>query len=130
MHMKMKDSPKRRRRCLQGTIRRKAYTTKNGVYVKSTCVKDMGKPGKTPKKDRVLPELKPGKLSSYGYSTFVGVRKRHDALKAAIEDDGYLKILRRLVAVSNYNKRSAPEAHAIMRKDIEWMQAHRDDFSE
>ena len=123
----MKDSPKR---CSPGTIRRKAYTTKNGVYVKSACVKDMGKPGKTAKKDRVLPQLKPGKLSSYGYSTFVGVRKRHSALKDAIQDDGYLKILRRLVAISNYNKRSAPEAHAIMRKDIEWMQAHRNELSQ
>lgn len=122
----MQDSPKRTRACSSGKIRRSAYTRKDGTYVKSACVKDMGKRGKTPKKDRVLPKLKPGKLSAYGYSTFEGVRNRQTALKKAVAKEGYLKILRRLVAVSNYNKRSAPAAHEVMRKDIAWLQAHRE----
>jgi hypothetical protein len=82
----------------------------------------MGKRGKTPKAERVLPKLSPGRLSRYGYSTFKPAKTRHEALHDAIRAEGYNSIVRRLVAVSNYNKRTAPDAHAIMRSDIKWAQ--------
>lgn len=111
------------RMCDDGKIRRRSYTRKDGVYVRSACVKDMGLPGKTPAAKRVLPKLSPGRLSRYGYSsvTTKNAALRRTALKRAVKAEGYLTILRRLVAVSNYNSRSAPTAHAIMRADIEWM---------
>ena len=113
-------SRRSRRACGRGSIRRRSYTRKDGVYVKSSCVKDTGKRGKTPKAERVLPKLTPGRLSRYGYSTFKPTKTRHEALHDAIRAEGYNTILRRLVAISNYNTRTAPDAHAIMRSDIEW----------
>jgi len=45
-------------KCPKGKIRRKAYVTKRGTRVKSTCTTNKGLPGKTPKSRKVLPKLK------------------------------------------------------------------------
>jgi hypothetical protein len=107
--------------CDDGKIRRRSYTRRDGVYVRSACVKDMGLPGKTPAAKRVLPKLTPGRLSRYGYVSTKSATHRRAALRKAVNAEGYATIIRRLVAVSNYNSRSAPEAHRVMRSDIEWM---------
>lgn len=90
----------------------------------------MGKPGKTPEAKRVLPELKPGKLRRFGYSTHKGAKARHAALGKAARANGWLPTLRRVVAASNYMKRSAPRAHAVMRSDLKWLQENRSRFVE
>lgn len=112
------------RRCSSGQIRRKSYTRKNGTYVRSTCVPDTGKPGKTPKSKRVLPKLSPGRLSKYGYSTTKPDLVRRVALANAIEAEGYGTIIKRLVVISNYNKNTLPTAHAVLRSDIKWAQTY------
>ena len=117
--------------CKKGEIRRKGYwvkgyTRSDGVRVKrhwvpATCVKDTGRPGKTPKSQRVLPKLKPDGLGKYGYTTKKKADVRRRALAEGVSDVGYLKILRRLVAISNYNKRTTPTVHKKMRYDIGWL---------
>lgn len=110
------------RKCSPRQIRRKSFTRKDGTYVKSSCVKDTGERGKTPKAKRVLPKLTPGRLTKYGYSTTKTMRSRHAALHDAIRTEGYATIVRRLVAISNYNTKTAPVAHEIIRSDIKWAQ--------
>lgn len=84
--------------CPAGKIKRKAYTTKNGVHYKATCVKDRGRPGKGPK---ILPAPKnTNHLSKYGYSLDESAQKRHNALKRAVDDKG-LEALRRLNLIRN-----------------------------
>ncbi len=56
------------------------------------------------------------------YETSKSMKSRHEALHDAIRAEGYKTIVRRLVAVSNYNKKTAPIAHDIMRADIKWAQ--------
>ncbi len=111
-------------KCPPGKIRRKAYTRKDGVHVKSTCVPDKGKPGKTPASRKVLPVPVKGNLTKYGYfkvkNTTAKVRRA--ALLKGVKDAGYATIIRRVNLVANYNKRSDPKVHQIMRNDIAWMQ--------
>ncbi len=94
------------------------------THVPSACVKDMGKPGKTPKSKRVLP--RPGEklhLSKYGYATHKAPSERHAALMKAAEKSGepMLTVLRRLNLLANYQ--ADPRAKAAMREDVDYMSA-------
>ena len=60
--LKKKKSSKK---CKSGKILRKSYTTKKGIKVKASCIKDRGKKGKGPK---TLPKIKTDmSLGEYGY---------------------------------------------------------------
>ena len=86
-------------RCPSGKILRVGYKTKTGKVVKSSCVKNRGKPGKgaktlpTPKKD--------GSLSKYGYKLDLPVDVRRKALVKAAKKEGWLEIVRRLNLIHN-----------------------------
>jgi len=141
MARKRSRSRRRTRSCPRGQIRRKAYTKSpyrrraytdrrgrrvsaarvGSAHFPSTCVKDMGKRGKTPASKRVLPKLTPGRLGKYGYQTGKSARARHMALGKAVRKEGYATIVRRVVAASNYMKRTAPSSHAKMLSDLSWM---------
>lgn len=111
-------------KCPKGKIRRIAYTRADGTYVKSTCVPDKGKPGKTPARKKVLPKPTKGALSQYGYFDVkqTPAAKRRAALLKAVKATDYATIVRRVNLISNYNKLSDPRVHKIMRSDIAWMQ--------
>ena len=67
--------------CGMARIRRRAYTTRHGVHVKSKLVKDMGAPGKWTSKHGVgIGELQPGELGRFGYSVSRGRTMRHRSL--------------------------------------------------
>jgi len=99
-------------------IIRKGYYRRNGVYVKPARIRNRGLPGKGP---YILPKPRKGGLRKYGYFTNLPATYRHAALMKAIRANGYVTIMRRLVLISNYNKRSTPKIHRIMRSDINWM---------
>jgi len=125
--------------CGSGKIRRKSYERKahsrksykkgstkvrgsyvNRTHVPSTCVKDTGKPGKTPKSQRVLP--KPGEklhLSKFGYATHKAPAERHKALREASRSENPLMVLKRLNLLANYQ--ADPRAKAVMREDVDYM---------
>lgn len=109
--------------CPKGKIRRVAYTTRRGTRVKSTCVPDKGKPGRTPPHLRVLPKPTPGVLGKYGYSGVkqLSAAQRHAALRRSIRKEGYMKTMRRVNLIANYTKLSDPAAHRIYRADVNWM---------
>ena len=110
--------------CPEGQIRRKAYTRKDGTFVKSTCVKDRGLPGKTPLKRRSLPIPVKGALGKYGYSNIAKTlaRDRREALLKGVKDTDYATIIRRINLIANYNKNSNPEVFKRIKSDITWMQ--------
>ncbi len=114
--------------CPRGTIRRKAYTRKSHsgktARVPSTCVPDKGAPGKTPKSKQVLPKLKPGRLSQYGYSDVkeTSAARRRAALTRAVKKEGYAPIVKRLNVIRTYNKNSP--LFSLYDGDLKWVQQH------
>ena len=111
-------------KCPKGKILRKAYTRKDGTRVKSTCVPDKGKPGKTAPKNKVLPVPVKGALGKYGYHDIKNMTAaaRHAALTKGVQDAGYATIIRRVNLIANYNKNSDPKTHKMMKSDIKWIQ--------
>ena len=109
--------------CGPGQIRRASYTRKDGSHVKSTCVPDKGKPGKTPASQKVLPKPKPGLLTNKGYRANKSAEARHKALDKVIKERGEspLSVFRHLNLIANYTTTSNPEAHAVYKRDMTWI---------
>ena len=115
--------------CPKGTILRRSYVTKTGKKVGATCIKDRGQPGKGPYS---LPPLdKKISLSRFGYTMDRSSTNRQRALVKAINDykkkknlnrrNAALKVLRRVVLISNYNK-SNERVSNKMKKDVKFLQ--------
>jgi len=104
--------------CPPGEVTRHAYSTKNGRYVKSTCIPDVGKPGKTPKSQRIPILSQDLELKQYGYKTSDRAEVRQVALKKAINSiasekgittrEAAVKVLRHLNALAILNKNTNP----------------------
>lgn len=113
-------------KCTKDEIIRSGYTRKDGVKVKSVCVPDKGKPGKTKAKDKVLPKPTINGLGKYGYKDVKKMlaRDRHTALEKGVKKEGILPITRRLNLISNYTKNSDPKFYKILQSDINWVNKH------
>jgi len=113
-------------------ILRAGYTTKRGVVVKPTMVKNMGRPGKG-FPGGGIGKLKSGALSKYGYSNVKNMteRQRHLDLNKALRGLMYGKgmtmrqalvdLIRRLNATYVYTKTTSPKSSAIFRRDRDWL---------
>ena len=119
-------------KCKKGTILRKgsvkkAHTRKTSsgkkVSVKqsrmpSTCVKDIGAPGKGPK---ILPALGDEiHLSKFGYSLKEKKQERQKSLKKASKKHGTLKVLKRTNLIANYSQWNE-ENYKKLRQDVEFL---------
>ena len=135
-----------RKNCPPGMIRRKQYTRRystavrnkgftvkrsNGktyhvrpkasnMLVESSCIKNVGAPGKGPK---LFGPLRKGELAKHGYSFRRSEAERHAALKKAVNDYGATGVFRKLNAVAKLTKRASPKAANIFAKDREWIHA-------
>lgn len=109
--------------CPPGKIQRDSYYRKNGTKVKSTCVIDKGKPGKTVDSDKVLPIPKKGSLGKYGYYNILktSATKRREAILKGVKDTSYATIIRRINLIANFNK-SNEDLYKRLKSDILWMQ--------
>jgi hypothetical protein len=107
-------------KCPSGEIMRKGYsfTNKHGtrVTVGPTCVKDRGKPGKTPKSEQVLPKLKKGRL---GWKKDMNEDARHTLLKKRVDQYSYKRVVAMLNAVINYT--TDAETEKKMKADRAWL---------
>lgn len=114
------------RGCSRGYIRRtsytrKSYTRKDGTRVssarvKSNCIKMQGKHGL-----RVIPKLKKGELSQFGYSSSASALSRHRALAKAVKRYGSLSIFRKLNAIMVLNKNKSPTLSNKFKMDRNWI---------
>ena len=117
--------------CPPNTILREGYTKKNGTRVHSTCIKDVGKSGKTPKNARLPTPSDDLHLSKYGYDVHASNEKRNNALANAVlgiekekkitRKDAVRKILRHLNLLSILQRNTNPKISAILKKDSEKM---------
>ena len=102
---------------------RKGYTyvSKGGaVRVKAVPIKDVGAAGKGPK---LIGKLKAGMLTKYHYHPVEKETFRHNALTKAIrvgKEDPHA-VVKRLIAVSTYTKRTLPNASRIYKRDAVWV---------
>jgi hypothetical protein len=101
------------------------YPEKKSVYVKASCVKDMGDPHvKTPDPGNRIGTLRKGELKKHGYVYNKSETDRHSALKKAIQEFGTLGVYHKLDAVAKLSKFSVPEASKIFKEDREWLKSH------
>lgn len=113
------------KKCPSKKITRRSHTrtlSKSGkkVYVKRTCVPDKGKPGKTLKRNRVLPKVnRKISLRRFGYSLKKTDKTRHASLVKASNELNPLKVLGRLNLIRNYTPESKNKIK--LNKDVEFM---------
>jgi hypothetical protein len=111
-------------KCPKGKVVKEGYkkTSKSGksVWIKPTCVNDVGKKGK---QERVF-IVEPGRLSKYGYND-VEERSdlaRHKSLRSAFDaGEKPLSVSRRLNALATLTKNTNPIRSQIFKRDSEWI---------
>lgn len=114
-------------KCPSGTILRSAYTTKRGTLVPATCVKDVGKPGKTPMSARLPTVTDDLHLSEYGYHASNSEEKREAALVKAVntmmqnkkltKQEAVRKLIKHLNLLSILQRNTNPKYSAAFKKD-------------
>ena len=117
--------------CGPGKILRSSYTRrtlkKNGsvkeTRVSSSCVRDMGKPGKLPKGAPTIGPLKKGELQRFGYMYKLPEHDRHNSLRVAIKSLGSLNVYRKLDAVAKLTNLTSPNASATFAADRDWIRS-------
>lgn len=124
-------------KCPEGMIERVGYkavrsATNKSYKVKSTCVPDVGRPGKTPASKRIATD-DDFDLSVYGYTNLADMKAdaRHMALKKAInavsssegrdDHDAAVKVMRRLNYLFVLTKNTQPSLNKILERDRNWI---------
>lgn len=125
--------------CPAGEISRKAYTATRAATgatykVARTCIKDQGKPGKTPAAKKIpLGTDSTEELGQYGYEhlTAITLETRREALKRAIkgiaavkgisEHDSAIKVLRRLNVLMILNRNTNVTLSGMIERDRNWI---------
>ncbi len=123
--------------CPEGRIKRVGYkatrTSTNTTYaVKPTCVKDVGKPGKTPVAQRIVSNDQ-FDLAMYGYTNVADMKadSRHNALRKAMkgisssegkdDHDAAVKVMRRLNYLSILTRNTQSTLSKILERDRNWI---------
>jgi Family of unknown function (DUF5771) len=114
-----------RKKCPKGSISRRSYnykrkSTGKRVKVRSSCVKSKGRRSRGLRVNRVLPSLKKGSLTKYGYHLSDSKDERHKALKKAFDAYGYSTLIKKLNAVRLYNK-SKPSVYNKYTQDMNYV---------
>lgn len=94
------------------------YQSAKTVRVSPTVVRNIGRPGKGPK---ILPPMRKGMLTMYGYSTSAPDTVRRAALTRAAIANSPLTILKRLRLVATYTRRSNPRVSRLYLKNRNWV---------
>lgn len=112
------------KKCPEGKILRKGYTTRRGVRVKRSCVKDRGAVGRwqTVKAMIGIGPLKKGHLKNLGYDVTAPAESRHQALEKAVKRYGRASTIRKLNAIATYTKRTAPSRSQTYKRDMHFVQ--------
>ncbi len=118
-------APMKKSKCPKGKIYVRGYKTKGSRKrashrVKGHCVTDKGMPGKTPKEKKILPRLRKGEFGTY--STKKAHPKRMAILKRLVSRLSYSTVLKRLVLLRTYTRRSDPKSAKKYSADIRALQ--------
>lgn len=98
----------------------RVHPKKEGVYVKPSCVKDRGLPGKV-NPGQGVGALHRGELKKHGYVFEHSQESRHSALKKAVKEFGALGVFRKLDIVAKLSKRTVPAAARVFKADRDWI---------
>lgn len=101
----------------------KIFPKQRSTFVKSACVKDLGKPGKLPAGAPQIGPLKKGELAKHGYSYKLPESIRRTALEKAVKEYGPLSTYRKLNAVSKLTVRTSPIASSTFAADRNWIRS-------
>jgi hypothetical protein len=99
------------------------YPKRKSVFVESTCVKDVGKPGKLAASAPKIGPLRKGELAKHGYSYKLPETIRKASLEKAIREYGPLSTYRKLNAVSKLTVKTSPLASATFAADRNWIRS-------
>lgn len=123
--------------CPKGMIERAGYSavrsaTNKAYRVKPACIRDVGKPGKTPESQRILTNDDLD-LGVYGYKDIVNMKAeaRHNALEKAIKGvmvsekvdkhDAAVKVMRRLNYLYVLNRNTQVTVGKLLERDRNWV---------
>ena len=114
-------SRSKKRTSKKRSYKRKSYTRKSvfrvrSARIKSNCIKMTGKHGL-----RVIPKLRKGELSKFGYSSSKVASERHKALSKAVKEYGYLSTFRKVNVLSTLNKNRNPVLAKKFKSDANWI---------
>jgi hypothetical protein len=110
------------KRCPKGSISRRSYRKRSGSRVRSGCVKSKGLRSRGLRSNRVIPKLRKGTLSKYGYTIKEKSSERHNALDKAIKAYGYSTVIKKLNAVRTLTKNTFPKNAEVYSNDIKYLQ--------
>jgi len=99
------------------------FPDRASVYVKPSCVKDRGLPGKVAPGDGFGP-LRKGELKKHGYIYLETRAVREAALRRAVAEFGALGVYRKLDVIAKLSKHTVPEAAKVFKADREWIREH------
>ncbi len=102
-----------------GMVLREGYTAmRQGkrVHVPATWIKDVGKPGKTPKSERWA-KIEPGALG--GWSKDMSEKARREILRGIVQRESYASVVRRLNQLANLTTDARTKRTA--RADMKWL---------
>lgn len=102
----------------RGSIsRKKKSPIGKKIKARSRCVKS-----RSLRSRRVLPPLKKGSLTRFGYTVHESVEKRRSALRRALKAYGYSSLIKKLNAVKILTKNTSPTNSKIYGSDIKYLQ--------
>jgi hypothetical protein len=116
------------RGCKRGQIRRVSYTRKShirksgkrvkSIKVKSGCIKSRGKRGL-----KVIPYLRKGELTKYGYTSAKPASMRRRSLSRAVKQYSATSVFRKLNVLSTFNKNKSPSLASKFKSDRNWVRS-------
>jgi len=99
------------------------FPDRASVYVKPSCVKDRGLPGKLAPGEG-FGALRKGELKKHGYIYTEPKVVREAALRKAVTEFGALGVFRKLDVIAKLSKHTIPEAAKVFKTDREWIREH------
>ncbi len=111
------------KKCPPGYISRTGYVAiRNGkpIAIKTECVEDRGKKGKSKIRTRGLEYYD---LGVFGYKNINSMKAgpRHKALASAVKKYGHLSVFRKLILLSTVNKNTNKSLSQKFRRDANWV---------
>lgn len=114
-----------KKKCPRGSISRVGYSYRKKskkIKVRASCVKSRGLRSLGKRTRRVLPSLKKGSLTKFGYTVHETAEKRRKALHKALKAYGYSSLIKKLNAVRLLTRNTSPGNSKIYDSDIKYLQ--------